>query len=230
MKVLLVEDDVTLQRGLRQVLNTGGHQTVLAQDGLHADTLLKTENFDLLVLDLGLPRLDGLEVLQRLRQRKQNLPVLVLSARDQTEDRVRGLDTGADDYLGKPFELSEFEARVRALLRRGQGATVCIGALEWSWESRQAWIGKTVMTLSQLESTVLESLLQSPGKIIAKTALARRIGEDGIAAADNMVEVYIHRLRKKLAESAAENAIESGLEIRTVRGLGYMLQELQPGK
>ena len=218
MQVLLAEDDLTLQRGLRQVLTAAGHQTVVATDGAHADTLLATEAFDLLVLDLGLPQLDGLAVLQRLRQRKQSLPVLILSARDRTEDRVRGLDTGANDYLTKPFDLAEFEARVRALLRRGEGATMSLGALEWSWENRQAWIGQLPLALSQHESTVLESLLQSMGKIVTKAALVRRLGAVDYAAGDNMVEVYIHRLRKKLASA--------GVAIRTVRGLGYQLHEL----
>ena len=218
MDVLLAEDDLTLQLGLRQVLTAAGHQTIVAADGAHADTLLATESFDLLVLDLGLPKLDGLAVLQRLRQRKQSLPVLILSARDRTEDRVRGLDTGADDYLTKPFELDEFEARVRALLRRGQGATLVLGTLEWSSENRQAWVDRAPLVLSPHELTVLESLLQSMGKIVTKATLARRLGAEDYAAGDNIVEVYIYRLRKKLAVAR--------VEIRTVRGLGYLLHEL----
>lgn len=217
MRVLLVEDDLTLQRGLRQTLCDAGHRTVVASDGEHADTLLRGEPFDLVVLDLGLPGLDGIVVLERLRRRRQTTPVLVLSARDRTEDRVRGLDTGADDYLCKPFDLAEFEARVRAFMRRGQGATVRVGALEWSWESRQGRVGGAVLEMSRHEITILETLLQAPGRIVAKGVLARRIGDEVSAAADNMVEVYIHRLRRKLAQF--------NIEIRTVRGLGYALHE-----
>ena len=118
MRVLLAEDDLILQRGLKQTLRDAGHQAIVVSDGMHADTLLRTEPFDLVVLDLGLPRLDGIAVLERLRRRGQSTSVLILSARDRTEDRVRGLDTGADDYMCKPFDLAEFEARVRAFARR----------------------------------------------------------------------------------------------------------------
>lgn len=211
MNVLVAEDDTSLQRGLQHVLNAAGHQATIVSDGVYADTLLATESFDLLVLDLGLPGMDGLEVLQRLRRRKQLTPVLILSARDRTEDRVHGLDTGADDYLTKPFELSEFEARVRALLRRGQGATVQLGDLEWSWAERQARVAHDEIALSLHETTLLEAMLQTPGKVVAKHLLASRIG------GDNMVEVYIHRLRRKLANA--------GVEVRTVRGFGYLLRE-----
>ncbi len=217
MRILIVEDDLTLQRGLRHTLSYAGHQTVAAYDGVHADTLLCTESFDLVVLDLGLPKLDGIAVLERLRKRNKTTPVLVLSARDRTEDRVRGLDTGADDYLCKPFALSEFEARVRAFARRGLGASIHVGKLEWSWEDRQGRVGADELSLSKNEVTVLESLLRSPGKIVSKAMLARCIGAEEAVAADNMVEVYIHRLRKKVADAR--------VEIRTVRGLGYSLRE-----
>jgi two-component system OmpR family response regulator len=219
VRVLLAEDDLTLQRGLAQVLADAGHQAVVTDNGLQADTMLATEPFDLVVLDLGLPQLDGILVLERLRRRRQTLPVLILSARDRTQDRVRGLDSGADDYLTKPFELSEFEARIRALLRRGQGPTLHIGRLEWIWDRREAAIDDKVLALSRHEVSLLEALVQTPGKIIAKDTLAHRLGEDGAAAGDNLVEVYIHRLRRKLTDAE--------VEIRTVRGLGYRLQEVQ---
>lgn len=216
MRVLLVEDDVTLQLGLEQVLMDAGHQAIVAGDGLHADTLLTTEPFDLVVLDLGLPKMDGIQVLERLRRRRQTLPVLILSARDQTLDRVRGLDSGADDYMTKPFELSEFEARVRALLRRGQGASICIGRLEWFWERREATIDGQTLALTRHEGSLLEAFVQSAGRVVAKEILAHRLGDDGAVAGDNLVEVYIHRLRRKL--------IEAHVKIRTVRGLGYRFQ------
>ena len=215
VRVLLVEDDLTLQRGLAQVLADAGHQAVVAGNGTHADTLLATELFDLVVLDLGLPGMDGIEVLERLRSRRQTIPVLILSARDRTLDRVRGLDRGADDYLTKPFELSEFEARVRALLRRGQGATLKFGRLEWFWDRREVAVDDAVLPLSRHELSLFEALVQTPGRVIGKGALANLLGADGAAAGDNMVEAYIYRLRRKLADA--------GIEIRTVRGIGYRL-------
>lgn len=217
VRVLVVEDDPTLQKGLDHCLRDLGHQTVLASDGHYADTLLATEPFDLAVLDLGLPRMDGLTVLERLRRRGGRLPVLILSARDRTEDRVRGLDSGADDYLTKPFELSEFEARVRALLRRAQGAAVSLGRLQWRQDHRTATVAGQVLELSRHELAVLEALMQTPGSIVAKDQLAHGLGEQGEAATDNTVEVYIHRLRRKLEGAQAR--------IRTVRGLGYRIEE-----
>jgi len=222
MRVLVVEDDPTLQRGLRDALCGAGHQALVAGDGHHADTLLTAELFDLVVLDLGLPSLDGLALLERLRRRRKTTPVLILSARDRTEDRVKGLDTGADDYMSKPFELSEFEARVRALLRRGQGGSRQLGGLEWCLESRQGRIGGANLLLSDHETTILESLLHVLGRIVGKAELALRLGHADAAAGDNLVEVYIHRLRRKLSPA--------GLEIRTVRGVGYVLREAPPAE
>lgn len=218
MRILLAEDDPTLQRGLEQALRETGHLPIVTGDGESADLFLVTESFDLLVLDLGLPKMDGLLVLERLRRRRQVLPVLILSARDQTEDRVRGLNQGADDYLTKPFELSEFNARVRALLRRGQGATMVIGTLEWSWNNREATIDGNPVNLTRHELSLLEALIQTPERTVIKRTLALLLGEDGNAAEDNLVEVYMHRLRRKLEQAH--------IEIRTVRGLGYRLHEI----
>ena len=219
MRVLLAEDDPTLRTGLVQALAHAGHDAIGAVDGLHADTLLATEPFDLLVLDLGLPRMDGLDVLARLRARREPvnraMPVLILSARDSMEARVRGLDGGADDYLTKPFDLPEFEARVRALLRRGQSTTLAIGGLAWDWDARQGQIGGRPLSLSPHETAMLEALLRKAGRIVSKASLASIIGDDGLAV-DNKVEVYIHRLRRKVTGAA--------IEIRNVRGLGYLLR------
>ncbi|PHV12922.1 response regulator [Chitinimonas sp. BJB300] len=217
MRILLAEDDPALQRGLREALNRMGYQSVVVGNGEHADTLLASEQFDLLVLDLGLPGLDGLDVLRRLRSRRQPVPVLILSARDRLEDRIAGLNGGADDYLTKPFDLTEFEARVRAQLRRGHGAITVLGSLEWHWQTRQAIVNGQLLTLSAKDSVLLESLLQQAGKVVNKETLAWRMGDTQLAAGENTVEVYIHRLRRKLAPA--------GLVILTVRGVGYFLQE-----
>ena len=222
MRILVAEDDLSLQRGLQHVLTSAGHQAIVAEDGKQADLLLVSESFDLLVLDIGLPAMDGLTVLKRLRRRKQSTPVLILTARDRTEERVLGLDAGADDYMSKPFDLPEFEARVRALLRRGQGSKIRLGDLEWSWDQRQAKIAGSELVLSKNELTLLEVLIQSSGRIIGKEILAQRIGNDDAQAGSNMVEVYIHRLRRKLANA--------GVEIRTVRGLGYLISESNPSE
>jgi two-component system OmpR family response regulator/two-component system response regulator TctD len=219
MRVLLAEDDPTLRMGLVQALSDAGHEAIGAADGAHADTLLATSDFDLLVLDLGLPRMDGLDVLVRLRARRaavnRSLPVLILSARDSMEARVRGLDGGADDYLTKPFDLPEFEARVRALLRRGQSTTLAIGRLEWDWAARQGTIDGRPLSCSPHETALVEALLRKAGRIVTKANLASLIGDDGIAV-ENKVEVYIHRLRRKMTDA--------GIEIRNVRGLGYLLR------
>ncbi len=221
MRVLLAEDDPTLRNGLLQVLTSAGHDAIGVADGSHADTMLATEDFDLLVLDLGLPRVDGLDVLSRLRARRDrsngSMPVLILSARDSIEARVRGLDGGADDYLTKPFDLPEFEARVRALMRRGQTEGTVIGGLAWDWATRQGRIGDAMLTLSRNETELLEALLKRTGRIVPKGDLARRIGDQGVSA-DNKVEVYVHRLRRKLGDAK--------VEIRNVRGLGYLLRPL----
>jgi DNA-binding response OmpR family regulator len=216
MRILVVEDDAALRSGLKTVLERAGYRAVVTGDGVEADDCLTQDAFDLVVLDIGLPRMDGLTVLRRMRERGQTTPALILSARNQIADRVRGLDLGADDYLSKPFERDEFEARVRALLRRGRGTTVEYGTLKWSWESHQGWIDDQPLTLTKSEAIVLEALLRTPGRIMTKAALAQRAATDDEPASDNSVEVYIYRLRRKIEPA--------GLEIKTVRGLGYLLQ------
>ncbi len=216
MRILVVEDDAALQAGVRDVLERAGHQVVVCGDGIQADLAIEDDAFDLVVLDLGLPGMDGLEVLKRMRQRQQSTPVLILSARDRTRDRVAGLDAGADDYLDKPFERTEFEARVRALLRRRSGGLLQAGRLSWSPENGQVWLDGADLNLTRNDASLLLALLQQPGRILTKAALARRLAPSDQSASENSVEVYVYRLRKKLSNA--------GLTIRTVRGLGYVLE------
>ena len=190
-----------------------------AQDGVQAENALSGYSYDAMLLDLGLPRREGLEVLRHLRKRGVTLPVMILTARDTVEDRVRGLDAGADDYLLKPFALNELLARLRALLRRAHGLAdtqIRMGRLSFDSVKRQVYVGDVPLVLSAREMEVLEILLNHAGHVTAKEAIADRLTgwEEGVG--DNAVEVYIHRLRRKLAGS--------GVLIRTLRGLGYLLE------
>lgn len=220
MRLLLVEDNRELADWLSRALSASGHAVDVARDGVEADQLLSFEPYALVILDIGLPRLDGFEVLRRLRRRGNRVPVLVLTAQAGVDDRVHGLDLGADDYLGKPFELSELEARTRALLRRAQGrdsGPLLCGPLQFDPETRRFELAGAPLTLTPREMAVLEVLLYRQGKPVSKEMLAEqvmRLDED--LSADAM-EIYVHRLRKKLAGS--------GVRIVTLRGLGYLLDE-----
>ena len=181
--------------------------------------MLKEAVYDLAILDLGLPKLDGTEVLRRLRQRGGRTPVLILTARDAVEDRVQGLDLGADDYLTKPFNLVELEARVRALIRRGQlgsNAALNCGQLVFDPSGRRAACGDVPLELSSRELGVLEVLMLRQGKVVNKEQIMEALCNWDEDLGDNAIEVYIHRLRKKLESS--------GTHIRTIRGLGYLLE------
>jgi two-component system OmpR family response regulator len=184
---------------------------------------MTSQEFDLIILDLGLPKMHGLEVLKRLRARGNNLPVLILTAADSVDERVKGLDYGADDYMAKPFSLQELEARVRALTRRGMGsttATINHGPLVYDQAGRVATIDGRMVELSARELGLLEVLLQRSGRLVSKDQLVERLCEWGEEVSNNAIEVYIHRLRKK---------IEKGpIRIATVRGLGYCLEKIHP--
>ena len=190
-------------------------------NGMEADSALSTQDFDLLILDLGLPKMTGLEVLRRLRARNSRLPVLILTAADSLEQRVKGLDLGADDYMAKPFELSELEARVRALTRRGAGGGPTVirhGSLSYDQVGRIAYIGEQMLDLSARELGLLEVLLQRTGRLVSKEQLVDHLCEWGEEVSNNAIEVYVHRLRKKIEVG--------GIRIATVRGLGYCLEKL----
>jgi len=219
MKILLVEDDPTLGEAVMLAIRQAGFAVDWAQDGVQAENALSGYSYDAMLLDLGLPRREGLEVLRHLRKRGVTLPVMILTARDTVEDRVRGLDAGADDYLLKPFALNELLARLRALLRRAHGLAdtqIRMGRLSFDSVKRQVYVGDVPLVLSAREMEVLEILLNHAGHVTAKEAIADRLTgwEEGVG--DNAVEVYIHRLRRKLAGS--------GVLIRTLRGLGYLLE------
>lgn len=220
MRILLAEDDSVLADGLTRSLRQSGYVTDCVKNGLEADSALSTQDFDLLILDLGLPKMSGLEVLQRLRARNSHLPVLILTAGDSVEQRVKGLDLGADDFMAKPFALSELEARVRALTRRGAGGGPTIikhGPLSYDQVGRIAYINDQMLDLSARELGLLEVLLQRSGRLVSKEQLVDHLCEWSEEVSNNAIEVYVHRLRKKIEIG--------GLRIATVRGLGYCLEK-----
>jgi two-component system, OmpR family, response regulator len=222
MRVLLVEDDPALASSLNQGLKQMGFAVDLSQDGGEADAILSVRKFDAVVLDLGLPGLSGMEVLKRLRKRGATLPVLILTARDAMVDKVAGLNAGADDYLLKPFDFQELEARLNALLRRTQAERsgwLEAGRLRLDRSAKQAFLDLEPLSLSAREVGVLELLMSRLGRVVSKEQLAEHLSQDE-EIGENAVEVYVHRLRKKL------EAV--GIEIRTLRGLGYLLEKNIP--
>lgn len=220
MRVLLAEDDSVLADGLGRALRAQGYAVDWVACGSQADAALSTQDYDLLILDLGLPKLPGLEVLRRLRARRAMVPVLILTAADSVEQRVQGLDLGADDYMAKPFALSELEARVRALVRRAMGSgssQMQLGALHYDQTSRTASMSGATLELSARETGLLEILLQRAGRLVSKEQIVDHLCEWGEEVSTNAIEVYMHRLRKKLEGG--------GIRIMTVRGLGYCLEK-----
>jgi two-component system OmpR family response regulator len=220
VRILIAEDDPTLADGLAASLRESGYSVDCVATGEKADCAISMFEFDLLILDLGLPRMSGLDVLRRLRERNQDLPVLILTAQDGVDDRVRGLDLGADDYLAKPFALEELKARVRALARRGPAgkpAPVEFGRLTFDQAGRVARVGGEVLDLSARELALLELLLLRVDRTVSKAQLLDHMCEWGEEVSTNAIEVYVHRLRRKL-ESA-------GVEIVTLRGIGYRIRE-----
>ena len=220
MRILIVEDDPVLADGLVRSLRGVDYAVDCVGNGAEADHVLATQPYDLVILDIGLPGVDGFEVLRRLRRRGAAVPVLILTARDALNDRVKGLDLGADDYLAKPFDLPELEARARALIRRGQsgGASVLThGALVLDTAGRRATLDGEALELSAREFGVLEVLMMRSGRVVSKEQLAEQLYGWDEEVGPNAIEVYVHRLRRKLEPA--------GVQIRTIRGLGYLLEK-----
>ena len=218
MRILLVEDDKILADALTRALTQVAYAVDTVGTGELADAALAVQAYDLAILDIGLPGLSGLEVLQRLRARRSVMPVLMLTAFDTLQDRVKGLDLGADDYLAKPFDLPELEARVRALLRRGTAATPVLqhGLLRFDTVGRRVFHDKKPIELSPRELAVLELLLLREGRVVSKEHIVNHLYGWGDEVGANAIEVYVYRLRKKLEPL--------GCEIRTVRGMGYLVE------
>jgi two-component system response regulator TctD len=219
MRVLLVEDNPILSRSLTDALTSAKLTVDCMHDGESADHVLRTQDYALVILDIGLPKLDGLEVLRRLRARRNAVPVLMLTAHGSVEERVRGLDLGADDYLAKPFALTELEARARALLRRSHGQeplNAQCGTLLYDSVDRSFTLNGESLALTPRERSVLEVLILRNGRAINKDTLSEKIfGLDESVNAD-AIEIYVYRLRKKLEHSS--------VGIVTLRGLGYLLE------
>ncbi|MEA3157211.1 MAG: two-component system, OmpR family, response regulator [Betaproteobacteria bacterium] len=222
MRILIAEDDSSIAEALRFALTQVGYAVDAVTDGAAADEALKNQGFGLVILDLGLPRIDGLEVLRRLRRRNAGIPVLILSAREKPEEKVMGLDLGADDYIAKPFSVNELQARVRALLRRGQGGAapvVTYADLTFDTIGRTASLKGRTLPLSSHETGVLEVLLNRFGRAVSKEQLLEQLYSYDKDVGHNTIEVYVHRVRKKLAGA--------GVTVRTLYGRGYMIDYVE---
>jgi two-component system OmpR family response regulator len=220
LRILLVEDDRMLSEAIARALTQSGHIVDVSYDGEEADRALATFEYGLVLLDAGLPSLDGFEVLKRLRARRNTVPVLVMTARESLEDRVTGLDLGADDYLPKPFQLPELEARVRALIRRSHTSASSIlvhGRLRLDTAGRRLYCDDRPIDLSVRELAVIELLMLKEGKVVTKQQIVDHLYGWEEGATSNAVEVFIYRLRRKLESS--------GVDIRTLRGMGYVIEK-----
>jgi two-component system response regulator QseB len=216
MRLLLVEDDTMIGESVRKGMQQDGFAVDWVQDGRAAELALETNSYDTLLLDLGLPKKDGLEVLASLRRRGNPIPVLVLTARDAVADRVKGLDAGADDYLVKPFDLEELAARIRALLRRKAGRAepvIQLGNLILNPATREVSLDGKPVSLSAREFGLLLALLERPGIVLSRAQIEQKLYGWGQEVESNTVEVYVHALRRKLGAHF----------IRNVRGVGYMV-------
>jgi len=219
MHLLIVEDDRQLREALTELLRQSGFEVDAFADGDQAFNALLSRDYDLAIVDLGLPGMDGLALVRSLRRQLRGLPILVVTARDALEDRVSGLDAGADDYLVKPFEHQELEARVRALLRRqraDRNAQIRIGALVLTPGEPRVMLGGVAVDLPASEFALLEALATRAGRVVRREDLADRLGRGAEPPSDTAIEVCVHRLRRRLGPL--------GLTVRTLRGFGYLLE------
>jgi len=220
VRILIVEDDAMLAEAVAAAMRQSAHVVSHAASGDEADLALSTREFDLVLLDLGLPRMDGFEVLRRLRQRRSKVLVIILTARDAPGDRVKGLDLGADDYLVKPFQLAELEARVRALIRRAHAiasSEIVHGPLKLDMAGRRLYCDGRPVELSARELAVVELLLLREGRVVTKQQIVDHLYGWEDVSTSNAVEVFVYRLRRKLDAS--------GVDIKTVRGMGYLIEK-----
>ncbi len=220
MKILLIEDDEVLSDGLCHTLNQGGYSVTASSKGKYAEHLLQAEGFDLIIMDLGLPDIDGMQLLKSLRKQQVSLPILILTARDSMNERIEGISQGADDYMTKPFDLKELEARINALVRRCYGGFsnfIEVGALKLDTSNGQISSQDGLLSLSAREMSVLELLMLQHGKVVSKDRIAQQLSTAGETLADNAIEIYIYRVRKGIADY--------DVSIRTIRGLGYLLED-----
>ena len=220
MKILIVEDDEAVANSVTRALNQASFVVERCGCGLDAQEALERRSYDAIVLDLALPDIDGTDVLTKLRREGNTTPVLVLTAKDSMESLVKGFDLGADDYVTKPFDLIEVEARLRALIRRkhlAAGEEIKIGNLRFDTKGKRVYVKDSPIDLGSRELDILEILVLNAGRVISKEQILQRISGLGDDLGTNAIEVYVHRLRKKIADA--------GLELRTIRGLGYLLEQ-----
>jgi two-component system OmpR family response regulator len=225
MRILLIEDDPVLIDGLTYTLSQAGYDVTSAVTGSYAEGIMLAKDFDLIILDLGLPDMDGKKFLWKLRMRKITVPVLILTARDGLYDRIEGLKKGADDYMVKPFDLSELETRIHALIRRSYGnfsKDIVCGRLTLDTLEQQVFADGEPLLLFAREYGLLESLMLQLGRVVSKDKIAQRLATGDDEIGDNAIEVNIHRLRKRIKPY--------GARIRTLRGLGYMLESCPEGE
>ncbi|HKY20251.1 MAG TPA: response regulator transcription factor [Vicinamibacterales bacterium] len=219
MRLLVVEDDPPIANGLQRALRRAGNAVDVSADGRSALRAVRQADYDCVILDLGLPDIDGTQVLRELRHQNQQTPVVILSAREETADRVLGLDLGADDYISKPFELDELEARIRAVTRRAiarRGSDITLGDLRLSLAQRQVFVADKAVELLPREFAVLECLLLRHGRVVSKRQLLEQLSGWEGDLSENAVELYVHRVRRKIEHATCT--------IRTLRGFGYLLQ------
>lgn len=218
MKILLVEDDIPLAQGLKQSLRNESYTINWVDKGNDAVNAVLTEDFDSVILDLGLPDIDGLDVLRKIKEKNKHIPVLILTARDGVENKVKGLDLGAEDYLAKPFDIAELLARLRVIERRigtNQDNTIVINNIKLDTKAQQILIDDESVSFSRREYMIVKSLMENAGRINSKASLENKLYEWGEEVCSNTIEVHVHNIRKKLPKTF----------IKTVRGVGYIVSK-----